>query len=204
MDQAVGLVQAYLRVNGYFTVTEYPVIVPTAGGGYRTATDLDILALRFPRAAGQSMAGGDPGSATPETIPDPALEAPADQPDMLIGEVKAGGAELNAGATDPEVVRAVLGRFGCCDQPSAAAIVQQLQRRGRATLPNGHPVRLAAFGSSARSEAGGRYLRLTHGHMLRFLQEYLQRHWDVLHVAESKDPAFGFLMLLEKAGRGGR
>ena len=26
MDTAVGLVQAYLRVNGYFTVAEYPVL----------------------------------------------------------------------------------------------------------------------------------------------------------------------------------
>ena len=26
MDNAVALVQAYLRVNGYFTVVEYPVL----------------------------------------------------------------------------------------------------------------------------------------------------------------------------------
>jgi hypothetical protein len=26
MDNAVALVQAYLRVNGYFTVAEYPVV----------------------------------------------------------------------------------------------------------------------------------------------------------------------------------
>lgn len=26
MDTAVALVQAYLHVNGYFTVTEYPVL----------------------------------------------------------------------------------------------------------------------------------------------------------------------------------
>ena len=28
MDTAVGLVQAYLRVNGYFTVAEYPCWTP--------------------------------------------------------------------------------------------------------------------------------------------------------------------------------
>jgi hypothetical protein len=50
MDNSVALVQAYLRLNGYFTVSELPVIASTKGGGYRTATDLDILALRFPRA----------------------------------------------------------------------------------------------------------------------------------------------------------
>ena len=50
MDSAVALVQAYLRVNGYFTVTEYPVIASGKGGTYRTATDLDVLAVRFPHS----------------------------------------------------------------------------------------------------------------------------------------------------------
>jgi hypothetical protein len=31
MDNSVALVQAYLRVNGYFTVTEYPVIASRGG-----------------------------------------------------------------------------------------------------------------------------------------------------------------------------
>ena len=47
MDDAVGLVQVYLRLNGYFTVTEYPVIEALGSRDYRTATDLDILAVRF-------------------------------------------------------------------------------------------------------------------------------------------------------------
>lgn len=38
MDTAVGLVQAYLRVNGYFTVAEYPVLDATGPGGPRTIT----------------------------------------------------------------------------------------------------------------------------------------------------------------------
>ena len=50
MDNAVALVQAYLRVNGYFTVSEYPIVEASRRGGYRTATDLDILAFRFPGA----------------------------------------------------------------------------------------------------------------------------------------------------------
>lgn len=45
MDSAVSLVEAYLRGNGYFTVTEYPVAEAMGGPGpgYRVAADLDAL-----------------------------------------------------------------------------------------------------------------------------------------------------------------
>ena len=32
MDTAVSLVETYLRVNGYFTVTEFPVVESSHGG----------------------------------------------------------------------------------------------------------------------------------------------------------------------------
>src|SRR3972149_3886020 len=53
VNTAVGLVGNYLRLNGYFTVTEYQVQHPVPGqpGKYETATDLDILAIRLPWAA---------------------------------------------------------------------------------------------------------------------------------------------------------
>ena len=51
MDNAVALVQAYLRINGYFTVTEFPVVESGRSGLHRTATDIDILAVRFRDAA---------------------------------------------------------------------------------------------------------------------------------------------------------
>lgn len=50
MDHAVALVQAYLQINGYFTVAEYPIIETTGKNHFNTATDLDILAYRFHRA----------------------------------------------------------------------------------------------------------------------------------------------------------
>lgn len=202
MDHAVGMVQAYLRVNGYFTVTEYPVVLPVPGGGFRTATDLDILALRFPHAGRASTGAGGSGLGAALAPVDPALATDADQPDMLIGEVKEGKAELNAGARDQQVVQAVLTRFGCCDETSAPEVTRRLHRHGRATLPNGHPVRLVAFGSWAGSGSGGRYLRLTHGHLIRFLQDHLRRHWEAIRVGEVKDPALGLLVLMEKAGKG--
>lgn len=161
-----------------------------------------MLAVRFPHV-GHSAPAPDTITLAPDSVaPDPALGTPADQPDMLIGEVKEGRAELNAGATDIAVLQAVFARFGCCDTVAASDIAAQLRRRGHATLPNGHPVRLAAFGSTAGDTTDGRYLRLTHGHILRFLRDHLRRHWSSVGIGEAKDPAFGFLMLVEKAERG--
>jgi hypothetical protein len=40
MDMAVALVQAYLHVNGYFTVAEYPVLEAYRGNHARSVTDL--------------------------------------------------------------------------------------------------------------------------------------------------------------------
>jgi hypothetical protein len=204
MDNAVALVQAYLRINGYFTVSEYPVILPDPAGGYRTATDLDILAFRFPGVGQVSPQEAPPGAKGAE-IPDAALGMGGDHPDMLIGEVKEGRAELNGTATDAAVFRAVLTRFGCCPPDAVGAAVERLQHRGHAPLPGGHEVRLVAFGSSLETgHAGGRYFRMTLGDILEFVEGFLRRHWESLRVAESKDPALGFLLLREKAKRGGK
>ncbi len=50
MDNAVALVEAYLRMNGYSAVAEYPFVEAMRQRGHRVATDLDILAFRFPGA----------------------------------------------------------------------------------------------------------------------------------------------------------
>jgi hypothetical protein len=110
------LVQAYLNVNGHFTVTEYPVVEAIKYAGYRTATDLDVLAFRFPGAGRLAELGGK--KRPPEVAilaPDAALGSLTEQADMIIGEVKEGRAELNQGAKDPAVLRAALTRFGCCE-----------------------------------------------------------------------------------------
>lgn len=50
MDTTVALVQAYLNVNGYFIVVEYPLLEADRGCQARTVTDLDVVAFRFPHA----------------------------------------------------------------------------------------------------------------------------------------------------------
>ncbi|HEX20339.1 MAG TPA: hypothetical protein ENG78_05925 [Acidiferrobacteraceae bacterium] len=201
MDHAVALVEAYLHVNGYFTVTEYPVIEAMKHGGYQTATDLDILAFRFPGAGCLvPQQGGKPTGEQQLYAPDPELGVSGTQADMIIGEVKEGKAELNRGARNPAVLRAALTRFGCCQGEHVPRVVEQLLHKGRAETMSGHQVRLMAFGSLIEPQSGYDVMSLKH--ITNFLTDYLRNNWNILRHAQFKHPAFGFLMTLEKSRRG--
>lgn len=201
MDTSVALVQAYLRVNGYFTVTEYPVIASRGDRQYRTATDLDVLAFRFPHA-GRIVPGKRPGRDEDHFQVDDALGVSTEHADMLIGEVKEGRAQLNEAASDPAVVRAVLAGFGCCSREEAPRIAEMLIRDGSAVLPSGHRIRTAIFASMVEGAPGSGRLIVSLGHVLQFLRGYIDEHWEVLRHSDTKDPAFGFLMTMAKAERG--
>jgi hypothetical protein len=201
MDSSVALVQAYLRINGYFTVTEYPVIVSRGDRTYHTATDLDVLAFRFPHA-GRLVPGKRPGRDEDDFSVDEALRTSTEHADMLIGEVKEGRAQLNEAASDPAVLRAVLAGFGCCSREEAPRIAEALIRDGSALLPSGHRIRTAIFASIVSDAGGSHQLVISLGHIVQFLRSYVDEHWEVLRHSDSKDPAFGFLMTLAKAERG--
>lgn len=201
MDNAVALVQTYLQVNGYFTVAEYPIIAGGRDGGYRAITDLDILAFRFPRAMRLVPRLHGHTDSKEREEPDQVLGLPADQADMLIGEVKEGRAEMNEAVTDPAVLEAALARFGCCPSMDTRRLTEKLLRKGETVLPSGHRLRMVAFGAH-RDDAFRVYTRISMGHVVTFLQDYLRRHWEVLRHAQFKDPAFGFLATLEKAEHG--
>lgn len=150
MDNAVSLVQAYLRFNGYFTVSEFPVIEAKRSGDYRTTTDLDILAVRFPHARLGPTGQRDPkGSKDRFPWLDPALAVPATEPDMIIGEVKEGRAVLNDAAADPAVLQAVLVRFGCCSPAEASELASRILQTGQAP-PDWPPRSACGFRCAAR------------------------------------------------------
>ena len=195
MDHAVALVESYLQINGDFTVAEYPVIEALGKQHYSVATDLDVLAFRFPGAGRLVPGRGSKGM----FAPDPALGIEGEKADMLIGEVKEGRAELNRAVRNPDVLRTVLARFGCCSIDDADATVQKLIRKGEAETNAGHRVRLIAFGSSHEQSQNGRYSTLTLGHVTDFIEDYLKAHWSVLRHAQFKHPALGLFMVLEKA-----
>lgn len=196
MDDAVGLVQVYLRLNGYFTVTEYPVLEALGHGQHRVATDLDVLAVRF-AGAGRPFSMGRARERA--FTPDPRLGPPDEAVDMIIGEVKEGKATLNEGAADPEVLRGALLRFGCCDAEEIPDVVGELLRRGATRTHCGHRVRLAAFGSSA--VPGARHQTILLGDVIDFLLEYIRANWSLVRSAQFKDSAFNLLTVIEKARR---
>ena len=205
MDHAVALVQAYLQLNGYFTSAEYPIMASAGRNGVRSITDIDVLAFRFPTGFPTGAPMPRRGRKMPRGLDfselDPGLGAPPDAIDMVIGEVKEGRVGINTGIRNPEVLRAVISRLG--DEDREQEVVDDLLRTGAARSSSGVVVRLIAFGSFPPGDAVPPCRIISLGHALTYLQAYVRKHWNVLRHLQFKDPAFGFLMTLEKARRGG-
>lgn len=200
MDPAVALAQAYLYANQYFTVTEYPIVEAFAPGRFRSATDIDVIAVRFPEAArfvpGGEAEGEPPGGVLVGDL-DPRLRAPQDRVHIVIAEVKEGQAELNRGGRDPRVLEAVLRRVGRYGPSDHATTIEHLLRHGVHDTPQAR-VSMVAFGTYRGDR--GPYTTITFARVIRWLRRLARGHWDVLQNAQFKDPALAFLMLLEKSG----
>ena len=200
MDTAVSLVQSYLFANGFFTVTEYPILETLTPGSSRTVTDIDMLALRFPGAGDSQRAATTSGIVLQ---PDPALELSDNYIEVIIGEVKEGAAELNKAARDPDVLTAVLDRFGRMKPEVEAQVVRELVRTGTAVHPTGLVrFRLMVFASQAPSRRRIRYTWISHGHIVGWMRNEVRTHWEQLKTIQSKNPALSYLILFEKALRG--
>lgn len=199
MDGAVSLVRTYLHLNGYFTVTEFPLVEYLDDDHPRTATDIDVLACRFPAASTPVLGIGDP-EVGPQA-PDPALGVPDGVVDMIVGEVKEANAEFNRAGLRADVLAAALVRFGCCAPGrSAEQAAATLLAEGIATTPGGHRVRMVAFGT--RTSGAKSYRQVSLAKVLRFLEDHVRGHWHLLRHVQIKDPTLAFLALREKVRRG--
>lgn len=198
MDHAVSLVQAYLEINGYFTVAEFPVLSSLPEGGYASATDIDLLALRLCSAGGMAAAGAT--GANPFE-PDPALGVPKSGADLLLIEVKEGRAELNRGAKNPQVLEAVLGRFGLGPHERMSKALRDLERKGETTWAGDVRVRMFAVGSTIDPKIVRGFRALSLAHVTGFVTQYIERNWEALRHAQIRHEAFGFLALLEQVRR---
>jgi hypothetical protein len=194
VDTAVALVQAYLRMNGYFTVAEYPVLEAASGTPTRTITDLDILAIRLHR---EPRTHSDLGSAEL----DPALGAELGAADMIVGEVKEGTPRLNPAMRDPVVLEAAFTRFGCCPPDMAADLVNELLRNGRVVAPAGHVIRTVVFGNPHRTGSTQAWHTVPLERVIEFLTENLRANWDAVGHTQIKDDVLGLFALMEKSRR---
>lgn len=194
MDTAVALVQAYLRMNGYFTVAEYPVLEAASRVPARTMTDLDILAIRLHR---ETMTHGDLAVAEP----DPALGVELGTADMIVGEVKEGRPRLNPAMRDPAVLEAAFTRFGCCPPDVAADLVDELLRNGRVVAPAGHVIRTVVFGNPQHAGSTGAWHTVPLERVIQFLTESLRANWHAAGHTQIKDDVLGLFALMEKSRR---
>ena len=206
MNPAVSLVRTYLTLSGYFTATEIPVIRKGSDGLYFEVTDIDILALRFPRAS-HIVAQGRPGPLDDLHFPpDPELDIPSDAMDLIIGEVKAGRPRLNPRMRSEDTLYRALVRFGFCPPDRLDRAVEELKATGETWVRDGgvavpSRVRIAAFGDGEEQRGEG-YTIIPLKRVMEFVKGHLKKHRDVLHPVRLTDPTLGLLHLLEKLGGG--
>jgi hypothetical protein len=175
MNAGVRLVHSYLVLNGYFTVTELPVLRELKGGGYDQMTDLDILGVRFPGAE-YVVPSGRPGAADDLRLSGDRhlLRECGEVVDVIIAEVKEGKPRINDALMRHEALETALRRVGC--------VVR---------------VRIVAFGDGRQGGRDG-YEVVSLQHVARFIDGHLERHHAVLHPADLGDTPLGLLHLLRK------
>ena len=208
MDTAVALVGAYLRLNGYVAIPEEPILI---GEGrpyrYRTATDVDILAVRFPRAAvvvprdsGRAPAGEDEDL---KLGTDPRLDLEPGTVDVLVIEVKEGRPRLNPALRDPAVLIAALRRLDPGFDEPLERCVDRLILHGEARCKaSGQPwrFRLVAFGDGEPQREGGPFTVIPLRHVALFLLRSMVSNRQMWRDVQFGDPVLDLLHLLDKLG----
>jgi len=202
LNASVSLVRSYLKLNSYFTATELPVIKKGDDGLFFEVTDIDILAMRFPRA-GHIVAQGRPGPLDDlQFAPDPLLKLPTDAMDVIIGEVKAGRPRLNPHLRSEDTLYRALVRFGFCPPDRLDRAVEELRDEGESWVRDGDVavpsrIRIVAFGDGVTHE-GDRYTVIPLKQVAAFVTNHLKKYRDVLNPVRLTDPTLGLLHLLEK------
>lgn len=195
-DPALALVVAYLRLNGYFLLTEQELHVREPVG-FRTLTDIDIIALRPPTAPGppHHQLGPEVEECLIVTDVDPALDVDTSRFDVIVGEVKTAEAELNSALLSPGALHATLRRTGNLYTTPLDQVVDELIADGSSATPTAQ-VRLVAFAGHGRV---GRATNIHLGDAARFIRHHLHANHDLYRVTRFSDPVIALLELFEKA-----
>ena len=199
MDIAVNLVENYLRLTGYMTLSEYEVQRRDKQGQFKTVTDVDIMGIRFP---GDVYLGDPHKEAECEllVIDDPVLELEPETIDVIVGEVKQGRAELNPGIKDHAVLHSMLRRVEWLYGVELSEVIDALQRKELSVVPGKGEgrvrTRLVAFGRSRHSNVN----TIALGHIVTTMLDFFEEHDDAFRPVQFREPAPAFLRLLLKAG----
>lgn len=198
MDIAVNLVENYLRLSGYFTLSEFEV-QRRGEFGYETVTDVDIMAVRLP---GEVFAG-DPHAEEDcrlLLIEDPVLRLEPGLIDVVIGEVKQGEAEFNPGIRRHEVLHSMLRRVQWFYDEPLQEVVDGLQdgliRRSPARGGGEIRTRLVAFGRAPHCDLH----TISHTHIVNTLLRFFSGTDEAFKPVQFRDPAPAMLSLLLKTG----
>lgn len=198
MDIAVNLVESYLRLSGYLTLSEFEV-QRRSETGFETVTDVDIMALRLPG----DVFAGDPHSSEDcrlLLLQDPVLDLEPDMTDVIIGEVKQGAAEFNPGIRRHAVLHSMLRRVGWLYDEPLEDVVDALQERLLRISParGGGTIRtrLVAFGRAPSCDLH----TISHTHMVETLLRFFEGTGDAFKPVQFRDPAPAMLALLLKTG----
>ena len=194
-DPALALAVAYLRLNGYFLITEQELHIREPAG-YRALTDIDIIALPPPTAPGppHHQLGQGVEECLIVTDVDPALDVDTSRFDVVVGEVKTGEAELNIALRTPGALHAALRRTGDLYTTPLDQVVDELIAEGSSTTPTAQ-VRLVVFAGHGHD---ARALTIHLADTERFIRHHLHVHHDLNRVTQFSDPVVALLELLEK------
>jgi hypothetical protein len=199
MDIAVDLVEAYLRINGYFTVSELEIQREVEPGVYQTLTDVDILAVRFPGPVFIADSHGA-GDAPRLAVEDETLLLEDDTVDVIIGEVKQGEAMFNPALTDHHTLHTVLQRVAWLFQADVHDVARDLEKKRVCHVPargvGRVRARLVAFGRAP--ECNVNVISLTH--IFKTMIEQFETFDEALKPAQFKNPAAAMIRLLVKTG----
>ncbi|MEX2324041.1 MAG: hypothetical protein WEA29_09770 [Acidimicrobiia bacterium] len=195
-DPALALTVAYLRLNGYFLLTEQELHIREPVG-FRALTDIDIIALRPPTAPGPAhhRLGQEVEECLIVTEVDPTLDVDTSRFDVIVGEVKTAAAEFNPAMLTPGALHAALRRTGDLHGTPLDQVIDQLISGGSATTPTSR-VRLVVFAGHGRV---GRATTIHLGDAARFIRNHLRTYQDLYRVTRFSDPVIALLALLEKA-----
>ena len=196
-DPALALTVAYLRLNGYFVVTEQELHVRESNG-YRAITDIDIIAIRPPNPPGPAHHHG--GVSVEECIivteVDSAMDIDPTRFDVIIGEVKTAEAAFNPAIRTPGALHAALRRTGDLYTEPHDKVVDRIIAQGVAITPTAR-VRLLVFAGHGHIGPG---TTIHLGDAARFIRSHLASHQDLYRITRFADPVVGLLALFDKVG----